>query len=582
MAEKIAGMIRHAGGINYAHVLPSPPLKSSRVAEETVTCEKAAEHSCDIVAETPPACDAVGHSIQSAKKRSLSHNGSTGDDFCKRLRTPHLVMHKGRVGCHTSYEVCMSTPCVRTSLCVNGAVQSSEDLPCSPSVLHMKKSNFGHSNFPHRTSWCDGAADSMSSCLLSSGGTPDESMQDFELPDEIYADSTCASLHNEFESDNGYVHVSGKDVVQCDDDIYSEAESGLSGQVDGPRMQSNNEVDGNRCPPSYPLIEKLVSPVPEGTEEYENITSMFLKGLGKFGSETIVTNIYRDTSSRGQARQQAFQKLVESTEKTRGDANVRFAWHGTSKAGVSGIFLHGFGQPRTPKNGSAYGVGVYLAPEERSHVSAVYADNDDSGEQHVVLVRVVLGTSELVKQGSDQFHPSSEKYDTGVDDLVSPKRLIVWSTHMNTHILPLYVVSFKLPPLWHKMMSAFHGKKASTICRLASIKRHLTARKEFQVSENGMGTCSSSKQGPTSPAISFPDLFLLLTPLLHPNSLEYLRNSYQEFQAKRLPRSELIQHVRNEVGAERLLHAIKLLQGSQVANPAVLTSNTVISYYSER
>lgn len=64
MAEKIAGMIRHAGGINYAHVLPSPPLKSSRVAEETVTCEKAAEHSCDIVAETPPACDAVGHSIQ--------------------------------------------------------------------------------------------------------------------------------------------------------------------------------------------------------------------------------------------------------------------------------------------------------------------------------------------------------------------------------------------------------------------------------------------------------------------------------------------------------------------------------------
>lgn len=82
--------------------------------------------------------------------------------------------------------------------------------------------------------------------------------------------------------------------------------------------------------------------------------------------------------------------------------------------------------------------------------SALYADNDENGEQHMVLCKVIAGASELVKPPSEQFHPSSEHFDTGVDDLLAPKRLIVWSTHMNTHILPLYVVSFKLPPRWHR------------------------------------------------------------------------------------------------------------------------------------
>jgi hypothetical protein len=86
---------------------------------------------------------------------------------------------------------------------------------------------------------------------------------------------------------------------------------------------------------------------------------------------------------------------------------------------------------------------------ELSMYSAMYADNDENGEQHMLLCRVILGTAELVKQGSDRFHPSSENFDTGVDDLSDPKRLIIWSTHMNTHILPLYVVSFKLSPKWH-------------------------------------------------------------------------------------------------------------------------------------
>jgi hypothetical protein len=187
----------------------------------------------------------------------------------------------------------------------------------------------------------------------------------------------------------------------------------------------------------------------ENEEEFMDVKGKLIKGLGEFGSDVLITGIYRDTSSKGQARQEAFERQEQLTRENRGNANVQYAWHGSSKAGVSGIILHGFGQPRTPRNGSAYGVGVYLAPENHAEVSAVYADNDENGEQHMLLCRVILGTAELVLQGSDRFHPSSENFDTGVDDLSDPKRLIIWSTHMNTHILPLYVVSFKLSPKWH-------------------------------------------------------------------------------------------------------------------------------------
>jgi hypothetical protein len=103
-------------------------------------------------------------------------------------------------------------------------------------------------------------------------------------------------------------------------------------------------------------------------EEFADVKAKLIKGLGIFSSDALITGIYRDSSSKGQARQQAFDRQEELTREARGDANVQYAWHGTSKTGVSGIMLHGFGQPRTPKNGSAYGVGVYLAPENHADV----------------------------------------------------------------------------------------------------------------------------------------------------------------------------------------------------------------------
>lgn len=66
------------------------------------------------------------------------------------------------------------------------------------------------------------------------------------------------------------------------------------------------------------------------------------------------------------------------------------------------------------------------------------------GLRHLLLCRVILGKMEVVPEGSDQCRPSSEEYDSGIDSFSSPKEYMIWSNRINTHVLPEYVLSFKL------------------------------------------------------------------------------------------------------------------------------------------
>lgn len=72
----------------------------------------------------------------------------------------------------------------------------------------------------------------------------------------------------------------------------------------------------------------------------------------------------------------------------------------------------------------------------------------------MVLCRVILGKMELLCPGSSQFHPSSNDYDSGVDDIESPKCFTMWTMNLNTHIYPEFVVSFRVS-------SDFEGDKFS-------------------------------------------------------------------------------------------------------------------------
>ncbi len=60
----------------------------------------------------------------------------------------------------------------------------------------------------------------------------------------------------------------------------------------------------------------------------------------------------------------------------------------------------------------------------------------------MLFCRVIMGKMELVQPGSQQCHPSSENFDSGVDDLQNPRQYIVWNMNMNSHIYPEFVVSF--------------------------------------------------------------------------------------------------------------------------------------------
>jgi hypothetical protein len=61
-----------------------------------------------------------------------------------------------------------------------------------------------------------------------------------------------------------------------------------------------------------------------------------------------------------------------------------------------------------------------------------------------VFCCVILGNVEVVSPGSVQCHPSTEDFDSGVDDLQCPRHYIVWNMNVNTHIFPEYVVCFKM------------------------------------------------------------------------------------------------------------------------------------------
>jgi hypothetical protein len=126
------------------------------------------------------------------------------------------------------------------------------------------------------------------------------------------------------------------------------------------------------------------------------------------------------------------------------------AWHGAPLEAITGIVRAGFALP-APRNAHRFGQGVYLAPLDAAWMSCdeKYAVKDSCGIQHIMLCDFAQGKPEPVKQGSTQFLPSADSFDTAVsvDSMgrpTAPTRYIVWSSDMNKRILPKYVVSFSL------------------------------------------------------------------------------------------------------------------------------------------
>ncbi|XP_077244794.1 inactive poly [ADP-ribose] polymerase RCD1-like isoform X2 [Tasmannia lanceolata] len=206
-------------------------------------------------------------------------------------------------------------------------------------------------------------------------------------------------------------------------------------------------LSASQNPEFESILGKLTRLVRGGSDFY-TVQDKFLVGLGSFVDVNNIVGIYRGpvTSFSGQTRLQSFLKQVEITKKDRGNANVRYAWLGSSKQDITRIMVHGFWPNEKPQFKLTCGIGIHLAPANCSHISASYSDVDENGVQHMVLCRIILGNMEHVDLGSKQSQPSSENFDSGIDDFENPNHYIIWNSHMNTHIYPEYIVSFRVPP----------------------------------------------------------------------------------------------------------------------------------------
>ncbi|EEF51999.1 conserved hypothetical protein [Ricinus communis] len=267
----------------------------------------------------------------------------------------------------------------------------------------------------------------------------------------------------------------------------------------------------------FPEFDDGLVRLSEGDRVNDLIKRRFISGLGLLGKQATVVAIHRNKYSGivGQARMQSFQIFTKAMEdKCGGNANVKYAWFGaSSRDDICNIMTHGFGRQINDNNG-LYGCGIYLSPDDSPLESVKNLRVDKDGLRHLLLCRVILGRSEEVHPGSEQCHPSSEKFDSGIDTFLSPKKYIVWSTYMNTHIFPEFVISFKAP------------------------------------------CCLKESPGvPTSPWMPFPALISALSEFLPPATIGLLDKHHKDHREKKISRQELIQRVR-QIAGDRLLIAV--------------------------
>lgn len=368
--------------------------------------------------------------------------------------------------------------------------------------------------------------------------------------------------------------------VVTDRDPKSDRVEDSSEQGSSDSCVGNSDVSDSECPTSVRVCaanegfvgtgDNLIK-LDHADREFREVQTKFLAGLSTLAEFTSVVGIYRNShrSVTGQSRLQAFQRHVDIiTRKNGGDANIQCAWHGTSRDAVCGIIKHGFGQPKTPKHGATLGNGVYLAPANCSYVSAAYSDVDENGEQHMVLCRVILGNTELVRPGSQQCHPSSEEFDTGIDDLTNPRRYIVWSTHMNTHILPEYVVSFKVSPQLREYWSRLKARQyaRSMLETDGGRQSYLALDKKSEhpcpalVKESRHNTQEHLLK-PTSAWMSFPRLFNVIEKFLSSSSISLMKKHYADYKESKISREDLIRRLRMIAGDRLLISAIKMFRG---------------------
>ncbi|KAG8388592.1 hypothetical protein BUALT_Bualt02G0141600 [Buddleja alternifolia] len=296
------------------------------------------------------------------------------------------------------------------------------------------------------------------------------------------------------------------------DSCPSDCESGISG--------AENEQNS-------PVFDNGLIRIREGETIHEIIKKKLVSSLSAYGFNARIESIYRNDYAAGiigRAKHQCFSIYSKAMEiKCGGNANVKYAWYCGSRDEINRIISHGFGLPMS--NG-VYGQGVHLAPIDHPHLESMQSsDADQDGLRHMILCRVILGKREVICPGSEQYNPSSEEFDSGVDNLVSPRKYIIWSSRMNTHILPEFVVSFR-----------------------------------------GFQRILQPPRTPQSDWMPFANLINALSKFLPPDATELIVKHHSDYKKQKITRHDLIQRVRHIAGDNLLTAIIKSFRGKMKAS----------------
>ncbi|MED6220389.1 hypothetical protein PIB30_044329 [Stylosanthes scabra] len=249
---------------------------------------------------------------------------------------------------------------------------------------------------------------------------------------------------------------------------------------------------------------------------YELIKTRFLNSLGVSASEVVAIHRNVCGSVVAQAKVQSFHIWERGVAKLRGgNANVKYAWFGThGENDVQDIVSNGFGYH--------HGQRLVFSADHSPLQSVKRCVADKDGLRHLLLCRVILGQSELVDLSNNkQCNPSSQDFDSGTDDFFHPKNYIIWSTRVNTHVLPAYLISFKVPSF----------------------------EEVIEKSEEPLK--------PSSPWMPFPSLISVLSKVLPPNDIAIISMLYKNHKDNKISRHELIQKVRRIAGDKLLIAVIK-------------------------
>lgn len=120
----------------------------------------------------------------------------------------------------------------------------------------------------------------------------------------------------------------------------------------------------------------------------------------------------------------------------------KWLFHGTDESTVSKIASRGFDRSFCGKDAVAFGKGVYFARDASLSANPTYARPNAAGVQHMLLVRVAVGTYCVGKKDAMEpdARPNGRPFDSTTNDLDNPAFFV---TYDNAQAFPEYLIKFK-------------------------------------------------------------------------------------------------------------------------------------------